>query len=116
MEAFSLPTVPESWDIEGLMATMRADNVSPWTQPNPSFGGRNFVWGVNYNTWFSYTGAERTKLETTSYQWSAPAEWFAELYASYWYQKKAPPTTIPPAMAAYLPGGSGAGDPSAQKP
>ena len=99
----------------GPWAAMRASSA-PWSKPRLYFGGRNYVWSSNYGTWYSYSKAVRDKLETTDYQWSAPAEWFAELYAIYWYRKKPPPAAIPPAMAAFLPGGSGAGDPNAQKP
>jgi len=99
----------------GPWAGMRLSGA-PWSQPRLEFGGHNYVWGSNYGTWFSYSKAARDKLETTDYQWSAPAEWFAELYAIHWYRKKPASAAIPPVIAAFLPGGTGAGDPSAQKP
>jgi hypothetical protein len=99
----------------GPWAAMRSSGA-PWASPRLSLGDRGYVWSSNYGTWYSYSKAARDKLEATSYQWSAPAEWFAELYAIYWYKKKPPPSTIPPAMTAFLPGGSGAGDPDMQKP
>lgn len=39
------------------------------------------------NDWYSYALADRASTGMTTYQWRAPGEWFAELYAMYYLNK-----------------------------
>jgi hypothetical protein len=39
------------------------------------------------NDWYSYAIADRAATGMTTYQWRAPGEWFAELYAMYYLNK-----------------------------
>jgi hypothetical protein len=54
--------------------------------------------------WVRYTN--RAASFVTNYQWRAPGEWFAELYAISWYSKAEPPSGVPGAVRAYCYGGS----------
>ncbi len=55
--------------------------------------------------WWAYSGADRATTSVSKYQWRAPAEWFAELYAFSWYAKVEPPATVLPAIRQYMYGG-----------
>ena len=49
-------------------------------------GGR--VYQESYdNTWHSYALADRATTGVSTYQWRAPGEWFAEIYALYYLNK-----------------------------
>ena len=63
--------------------------------------------------WRSSLSSEHAALKVTDYQWSAPAEWFAELYAICWYRKRPAPGSVHAKIRAYLPqeGGGGPGAP-----
>lgn len=78
------------------------------------FDGRGYAIGTG--GWHSYSRAVRTKTQVTDYQWTAPAEWFAELYAMTWYAKRDPPSDVHPKVKQYLyssqSGGAGAGAPA----
>jgi hypothetical protein len=39
------------------------------------------------NDWFSYAHADRATTGVTKYQWRAPGEWFAEIYALFYLNK-----------------------------
>jgi len=52
--------------------------------------------------WVSYSMAARRKGEVRDYQWRAPGEWFAELYAYSWFKKEKPASHIDPAAAKYM--------------
>jgi hypothetical protein len=52
--------------------------------------------------WVSYKHASRAATRVNNYQWRAPGEWFAEIYAITWLAKKKPPTAIDPAAAAFM--------------
>jgi len=39
------------------------------------------------NDWYSYAHADRASTGVTKYQWRAPGEWFAEIYALYYLNK-----------------------------
>jgi hypothetical protein len=54
------------------------------------------------NQWVSYDSTARNGSEVRDYQWRAPGEWFAELYAYSWYKKEAPPSGIDKAVAKYM--------------
>jgi hypothetical protein len=55
--------------------------------------------------WWSYQPGAREKLSVRNYQWRAPGEWFADLYAVSWYKKVEPPTGVANAVRPYLFGG-----------
>jgi hypothetical protein len=57
------------------------------------------------STWWRYGAADRTGTYVTDYQWRAPGEWFAELYAITWFAKKEPPNGVAGAVRTYLYGG-----------
>jgi hypothetical protein len=52
--------------------------------------------------WVSYDPAARTGTEVRDYQFRSPAEWFAELYAYTWYNKKKAPTGVDKAVTKYM--------------
>jgi hypothetical protein len=98
-----------------LCATRRSDSSTwPWSAPH-DIGGRTYHEAYK-DEWWSYETAVRAKgLTVRDYQWRAPGEWFAELYAYSYYNSKPPPGGVDAAIAAYMYGGksSGAGAPSA---
>jgi hypothetical protein len=55
--------------------------------------------------WWSYSLAERESTSVRNYQWRAPGEWFAELYAYSWFRKEEPPAAIGADIRSYLYGG-----------
>jgi hypothetical protein len=55
--------------------------------------------------WWSYSVAEREAATVRPYQWRAPGEWFAELYAYSWFRKEDPPAAIGKKVRSYLYGG-----------
>ncbi len=52
--------------------------------------------------WVSYSVQARQALEVRDYQWRAPGEWFAEVYAYHWYHEKEAPGSIPAGVKEYL--------------
>ena len=58
--------------------------------------------------WETYSATERKSLGVTGYQWNASPEWFAELYATCWYNKTPPSDAIHAGVRAYLPQKGGA--------
>lgn len=71
----------------------------PWRKPRP-LGDR--VYFKAGGTWSSYSMAARTALTVRDYQWRAPGEWFAELYAASWMLQKKPPAAVPAVAAMYM--------------
>jgi hypothetical protein len=86
----------------------RRNDKWPWGAAH-DIGGRTYH-EAYAGEWVSYDSAVRGKqLTVRDYQWRAPAEWFAELYAYTWFKSEAPPASIDKAAAAYMYGGSAAG-------
>ncbi len=54
------------------------------------------------NSYVSYDPAARTGTEVRDYQFRAPGEWFAELYAYTWFNKKKAPGGVDKAAAKYM--------------
>ncbi len=52
--------------------------------------------------WVSYDPNARTGTEVRDYQFRAPAEWFAELYAYTWFKKTKPPASVDKTAAKYM--------------
>lgn len=70
------------------------------------FAGRGYIPHGN-GTWMSYLSSDRKATFVTNYQWSAPGEWFAELYAICWYKGVAGPGAVHEKIRAFLPQGGG---------
>jgi hypothetical protein len=54
--------------------------------------------------WWRYSNRAATMV--SNYQWRAPGEWFAEIYALSWFMKVEPPSPVPQELRAYLFGAS----------
>jgi hypothetical protein len=70
---------------------IRNPDTQPWDSPVP-VGTRAYHEGYG-GDWFSYLVASRDK-GVSNYQWRAPPEWFAELYAYYHMTKKDVPASV----------------------
>ncbi|MGH7043856.1 MAG: hypothetical protein ACREFY_17250 [Acetobacteraceae bacterium] len=70
---------------------IRNADLSPWDHPVPA-GDRAYHEGYG-GSWFSYLMSARSK-GVSNYQWRAPPEWFAELYAYYHMTKKDVPASV----------------------
>ena len=81
----------------------------PWSAKSAhDINGRTYHEAYS-GEWYSYETAIRAKaLTVRDYQWRAPGEWFAELYAFSFYNKKKPPSGVDSALVAYMFGGSAA--------
>lgn len=55
--------------------------------------------------WWQYSAQDRSGTFVSTYQWRAPGEWFAELYAITWFKKVEPPAGVASAVRPYLYGG-----------
>jgi hypothetical protein len=71
---------------------MRNPDKSPWDKPTVLSDGRCYHEGYA-GDWFSYNGAQRA-TGVSNYQWRAPAEWFAELYALHHLKGKDVPQCV----------------------
>jgi len=65
--------------------------AKPWNKGKAhadavEFGGRVYQEAYD-NDWYSYALADRATTGVTKYQWRAPGEWFAEIYALYYLNK-----------------------------
>ena len=79
---------------------LRADK-NPWDHPWP-IGDRCHHESYD-GSWVSYSHSARTGgLAVSNYQWRAPGEWFAELYAFTHVQQRKAPTKVDPEVAAYM--------------
>lgn len=74
----------------------------PWRNQPPAIGGRVYQQSYSDGRWASYALSERGATEVNSYQWRAPGEWFAEIYAITWLSKKKPPGGVAPAVAKFM--------------
>jgi hypothetical protein len=82
----------------------RRNDKWPWGSPH-DIGGR--CYHESYaDDWWSYETAVRAKaLTVRDYQWRAPGEFFAELYAYSYFNSQLPPNGIEAAIAAFMYGG-----------
>jgi hypothetical protein len=55
--------------------------------------------------WWQYSGEDRASTFVSTYQWRAPGEWFAELYALTWFKQVEPPAGVAREVRPYLFGG-----------
>jgi len=115
-KAKSVPAVEES-DKPGTMGgpewalvkaqlnravTIRAANW-PWGSGKAvTLDGRAYHQAYQANTWVSYDPAARTGTEVRDYQFRAPGEWFAELYAYTWFKKVKAPGGVDKKVTKYM--------------
>ncbi len=91
----------------------RLSGAKPWPWGS---GNTHDINGRTYHEayggqWWSYETAVRAQaLTVRDYQWRAPGEWFAELYAFSFYNEKPPPGGVDAALCAYMYGGSSAAE------
>ena len=79
-------------------------------------GGRSYHEAYD-NEWVSYDSTARSASNTVrDYQWRAPAEYFAELYAFSYMMSKPPPGGTDAALSAYMFGGKTASAGAPSKP
>jgi hypothetical protein len=95
------------------LCVSRRSDKHPWPWGS---GNTHDINGQTYHEaypgeWWSYETAVRAQaLTVRDYQWRAPGEWFAELYAFSFYNEKPPPSGVDGALRDYMYGGSAAGD------
>ena len=96
-----------------LAPWIKVRNATAYTVTH-AFGERTYF-ARGGESWMSYLTSAHAAMRVTDYQWSAPAEWFAELYAICWYKGEAAPAGVHEGVRAYMPqkGGGGPGAPSA---
>lgn len=95
---------PADWNIiQPFIVTRclsRRDSQNPFFKPKPAdIGGR--VYTQSGDDWYSYAAKSRDDTEVNNYQWRTPAEWFAEVYAITWLEKKKPPAKVPKDVAQH---------------
>jgi hypothetical protein len=103
------PTAPagakdSDWQqVTGFLADYAAKVIGsykPWFKAAVDIGGRAYI--QSYKTrWNSYEIAAREPTKVNDYQWRAPGEWFAEVYAISWLSKKKPPKAVDDAVAEH---------------
>ena len=81
--------------------TMRCDNW-PWDKSKAVvLDSRAYHQSYNWE-WVSYDLGARTGTEVRDYQFRSPAEWFAELYAYTWFNKKKAPGGVDKTVSKYM--------------
>jgi hypothetical protein len=78
----------------------------PWTYPY-DIGGRAYHEAYP-GDWWSFAIAAQSGMTVRDYQWRAPGEWFAELYAYTWLNSKPAPGHLDTDLTGYLYGGGNA--------
>ncbi len=73
----------------------------PWFEPQPVVIGDRVYQEAYKDKWWSYAAKERATTKVNDYQWRAPGEWFAEVYAISWLSKKKPPSGVHAVIAGY---------------
>lgn len=76
-----------------------AKDKEPWKKARPI---EDVVYHFTYNKWYAYSKAARDAATVRDYQWRAPGEWFAELYAASWATKTKPPSAVNAKAAEYM--------------
>lgn len=75
-------------------------SYNPWFKEPVDVSGRAYIQSYS-SRWNSYEVAARAPTKVNNYQWRAPGEWFAEVYAISWLSKKKPPGAVDAAIAEY---------------
>jgi hypothetical protein len=73
-------------------------SYKPWFKAAVDVDGRAYIQSYS-SRWNSYVVASRATTKVNDYQWRAPGEWFAEVYAISWLSKKKPPAAVDAAIA-----------------
>lgn len=73
--------------VEGIRINEKVWEGGAATAAKVKVGGRCFHSSYGGNTWVSYDYASRGPTGVSTYQWRAPGEWFAEIYALYYIGK-----------------------------
>ncbi len=81
-----------------MLKTVAAD-PTPWKTVRAVIGDRVYH---RHASWITYSQAARNSQFVRDYQWNAPGEWFAELYAISWLTRKKPSGNVAPAAAEYM--------------
>lgn len=97
----------------GVLAryTTIADTIRDKNQPyfnsritDSAIGGRVYLQAyASSNRWYSYAVSEYGTQKVNDYQWRAPGEWFAEIYAICWIKNKQKPTGVGSKLERWLP-------------
>jgi hypothetical protein len=100
------PIVQADWEkVVAFLTTkclpIRSAN-SPWFKSTQVIVGDRVYQQAYSTTWVSYLHGARASTKVNNYQWRAPGEWFAEVYAISWLKKKKPPTGVDSAVADYM--------------
>lgn len=75
---------------------------SPWFKTNQVVVGGRVYQQAYSSQWVSYDHGSRASTRVNNYQWRAPGEWFAEVYAISWLKKKKPPSGVDSAVLPYM--------------
>ena len=75
-------------------------SYKPWFKAAVDVDGRAYIQSYS-SRWNSYEVAARQKTKVNDYQWRAPGEWFAEVYAISWLAKKEPPAAVDAAISEH---------------
>lgn len=79
-----LGSLRAKWDVlTGILDTYKGITIAaktPWDTPVILGSGRCYYEGYA-GRWFSYEKGKRDAVSVSDYQWRAPGEWFAEVYA-----------------------------------
>ncbi len=76
--------------------------AKPWFASSQVVVNQRVYQEAYADQWWSYDPGARTTTKVNGYQWRAPGEWFAEIYAITWLKKKKPPSGVDQAAAEYM--------------
>lgn len=89
----------------GARCASRRSNAPAWPWKFPyDIGGRAYHEAYP-DEWWSFVTAARSGMTVRDYQWRAPGEWFAELYAYTWLNSKPAPGSLDTDLTGYFYGG-----------
>jgi hypothetical protein len=100
------PTVPEPGKVSAAdwttlkplldECTTCVETASPWNTNGGAKTDKRCYHQAYATTWVSYSlSAKAGNKAVRPYQWRAPGEWFAEIYAYSWMMKQVPPGVAP---------------------
>jgi hypothetical protein len=77
---------------------------NPWDRDKPKQIDTSCIHEAYPGEWVTYLHGQRFGggMTVSKYQWRAPGEWFAELYAFSYTQQRTPPRTVNKTAAAYM--------------
>lgn len=75
----------------------------PWFKASKVVvNGKVYQEAYSDGRWYSYSHSAIAATKVNDYQWRAPGEWFAEVYAISWLKKKKPPSGVDAKAAALM--------------